>query len=125
MAKKRKKKVSLFSKIKTALQNRANKKDTEYSKRMLTKVTNHCILMMWGTYVLAWCGRAEIAESLSKTIATAIIGIIVPYFAKSLFENLSKHNAFGNKKSVKASFDEDEEGRYKKIQEDINRYRDC
>lgn len=121
----KKKKTSLFTKIKNAWKNHVKKRDTEYSKRMLTKITNHCILMMWGTYVLAWCGRAEIAESLSKTIATAIIGIVVPYFAKSLFENLSKHNAFGRRRSIKDEFYEDEKRSYKEIQKDINRYRDC
>lgn len=121
----KKKKTSLFAKIKNAWKNHVKKRDTEYSKRMLTKITNHCILMMWGTYVLAWCGRAEIAESLSKTIATAIIGIVVPYFAKSLFENLSKHNALGRRRSIKDEFYEDKKRSYKEIQKDINRYRDC
>lgn len=74
-----------------------NKKmDKEYSKRMLTKITNHCLWMMWGTYLLAWFGRVEIAESLSKTIAASIIAVVIGYFAKATFENISKYTtAFG------------------------------
>lgn len=52
--------------------------------------------MMWGTYVLAWYGKTEIAETLSKTIATSIIAVVVGYLAKSVIENISKHtDTFG------------------------------
>lgn len=73
-----------------------NKGDKEYSKRMLTKIVNNSILMMWASYVLAWFGKYEIAETLSKTIASSIIALAVGYFAKSTLENISKHTtAFG------------------------------
>ena len=71
-------------------------KDKEYSKRMLTKIVNNSILMMWGTYVLAWFDHAEIAETLSKTIASSVSAVAIGYFAKSAIENISKHTtAFG------------------------------
>ena len=73
-----------------------NEKDKEYSKRMLTKIVNNSLFMMWASYVLAWFGKYEIAETLSKTIASSIIARAVGYFAKSTLENISKHTtAFG------------------------------
>lgn len=72
------------------------RRDEEYSKRLLTRIVNNSILMMWGTYVLAWYGKTEIAETLSKTIAASIIAVVVGYLAKSVIENISKHtDTFG------------------------------
>ena len=87
---------SLWTKIKSVIKAARKKRDKEYSKRMLTKIIDHSLWMMWGTYVLAWFGKIEIAESLSKTIATSIIAIVVGYLAKSVLENISKNTtAFG------------------------------
>ena len=75
---------------------KTNKKDKEYSKRMLTKIINNSMFMMWGTYILAWFDHAAIAETLSKTIASSVIAVAIGYFAKSALENISKHTtAFG------------------------------
>lgn len=72
------------------------KRDKEYSKRMLTKIVNNSILMMWASYVLAYIGKADIAEALSKTIAGSVIAVAIGYFAKSALENISKYTtAFG------------------------------
>lgn len=49
---------------------------------------------VWCSYVLAWLGRSAIAESLSKTAVTEIIGVVLVYCAKALFENISKHNTW-------------------------------
>lgn len=38
------------------------------------------------SYILAFLGREEIAEDLSSTVATAIIGVMLGYFLKSFFE---------------------------------------
>ena len=54
---------------------------------------------VWCSYVLAWLGRAEIAESLSKTAVTEIIGVVLVYCAKALLENISKHNAWPDQKT--------------------------
>lgn len=70
---------------------RCNEKEKEYSKRMLTKIINHSLLMMWMSYALAWFGKFEIAETLSKTIASSIIAVAIGYFAKSTLENISKN----------------------------------
>ena len=100
MAKKNKQKKKLFSRIADFFRSVSAKREKEYSKRLLTRIVNSSILMMWGTYVLAWYDKTEIAETLSKTIATAIIAVVVGYLAKSVIENISKHtDTFGKNDS--------------------------
>ena len=38
------------------------------------------------SYVLAFMGKEQIAESLSSEIASVIVGVMVGYFMKALFE---------------------------------------
>ena len=103
------------------------KREKEYSKRLLNRIVNHSICMMWGTYVLAWFDRVDIAESLSKTIATSIIAVVVGYLAKSVIENISKHTtAFG--KHVPAAAESDDDPVVFDPSADAepeNEYRDC
>ena len=97
---------------------KTNKKDKEYSKRMLTKIINNSMFMMWGTYILAWFDHAAIAETLSKTIASSVIAVAIGYFAKSALENISKHTtAFGENVFPIDSEDEEEK--------EENKNRDC
>lgn len=91
MSKKTNEKRNIFTRLKTFFKKIDKKRDSEYSKRLLTKITNHSLFMMWASYILAWYGKAEIAETLSKTIASTIIAVVVGYLAKSVIENLSKN----------------------------------
>lgn len=74
---------------------RAIKKET--SKKVVWLCLGNGVAWVWCSYLLAWCGRAEIAESLSKVAITEIIGVVLIYCLKSLFENLSKNNAWPDK----------------------------
>lgn len=95
-SKKKKKRVFIKKNIQKFLSNIKTKREKEYSKRLLNRIITHSILMMWATYGLAYLGREEIAEALSKTIVTSIIAIVVGYLVKSVFENISKYTtAFG------------------------------
>ena len=38
------------------------------------------------SYILAFMGKEQIAESLSSEIASVIVGVMVGYFMKALFE---------------------------------------
>lgn len=38
------------------------------------------------SYILAFMGKDQIAESLSTTIASTIVGVMIGYFCKALFE---------------------------------------
>ncbi len=93
---KKKRRRKFLPKLKDVIKKLNEKRDTEYAKRMLSKIVNHSLVMMYMTYLLAWSGRYEIAETLSKTIATSIIAVVVGYLAKSVIENISKYTtAFG------------------------------
>lgn len=52
---------------------------------------------VWCSYILAWQGREQIAESLSQVALTEIIGVVLVYAVKSVFENLSKNNSWPDK----------------------------
>ena len=52
---------------------------------------------VWMSYILAFLGRVEIAESLSKVAITELIGVVLIYCLKSLFENISKWNSWPDK----------------------------
>lgn len=50
------------------------------------------------SYILAFLGKENIAESLSATVATVIVGTVVPYFIKSFLET---YNEEKNKIKIK------------------------
>lgn len=54
---------------------------------------------VWCSYLLAYLGRSEIAESLSKVAVTEIIGVVLVYCLKSLFEKKDSFGAVGKKKT--------------------------
>lgn len=54
---------------------------------------------VWCSYILAWMGKEQIAESLSQVALTEIIGVVLVYAVKSVFENLSKNNSWPDKPS--------------------------
>lgn len=55
------------------------------------------IAWVWCSYILAWLGKEQIAESLSQVALTEIIGVVLVYAVKSVFENLSKNNSWPDK----------------------------
>lgn len=73
-------------------------------------IVNACA-WVWCSYILAYLGRYEIAESLSQTALTAILGTFISYAIKSTVENVNKNGinlrpAKGaeEKKSVKRDY---------------------
>lgn len=95
----KRRKSNILSWLKRFYTDIITKRENEYSKRMLTRIVNNAILMMWGTYILAWFGKESIAEALSETIVKSIIAVVVGYLAKSVIENLSKHAGIFGKKT--------------------------
>lgn len=67
------------------------------TKRIVWACLVNGILWVWCSYILAYLGRADIAESLSQVAITEIIGVVLIYCLKSLFENLSTHNHWPDK----------------------------
>lgn len=96
--------------IKSFFKKRKRKRNKEFSKRLLSRIINHAILMMWASYILAWFDKIKIAESLSKTVATAIVGVTIPYLATKTIENVNKYGSRLNNTSVgDTSFESSEE----------------
>ena len=52
---------------------------------------------VWCSYLLAYLGREQIAESLSQVALAEILGVVLAYALKSLVENLSKNNNWPDK----------------------------
>ena len=55
------------------------------------------IAWVWCSYILAWMGKEQIAESLSQVALTEIIGVVLVYAIKAAIENLSKNNSWPDK----------------------------
>ncbi len=70
------------------------KKRFETSKLLVWLCLLNGFLWVWCSYILAWFGRDQIAENLSQVAVTEIIGVVLVYCVKSVFENLSKHHTW-------------------------------
>lgn len=57
-----------------------------FTKKAVTIILIVSLVDLQLSYVLAFMGKEQIAESLSSEIATVIIGVMVGYFMKALFE---------------------------------------
>lgn len=67
----------------------STRKDTA-TKIILFRIINFCLICIGLSYILAFLGREQIAESLSQTMVTAIIGTFLGYATKSYFETKSE-----------------------------------
>lgn len=63
------------------------------------------------SYVLAFMGQVQIAESLSSTIASTIVGVILGYFLKALFETFFEKR----EERLKQKTDADENTNYEEV----------
>lgn len=57
-----------------------------YTKKAVTIILIVSLIDLQLSYILAFIGKEQIAESLSSTIASTIIGVMLGYFLKALFE---------------------------------------
>ena len=66
---------------------------------MTKKITWVClvngVLWVWCSYVLAFLDKTDIAQSLSITAITEIIGVVLVYCAKALLEKRDDFGAVG------------------------------
>lgn len=69
----------------------ASEKNVTTSKKIVWFLLINGILWVWASYLLAYLGKDQIAESLSSTICTVILGDVIGYFIKSTIENISKY----------------------------------
>ena len=72
-----------------------------YTKVIVMVIVINACAWVWCSYILAYLGRFEIAESLSQTAVTAILGAFISYAVKSAVENVNKNGI--NLKPVKST----------------------
>lgn len=70
---------------------------TETMKKIVWICLINGFAWVWCSYLLAYLGREQIAENLSQVAVTEIVGVVLAYAIKSLFENLSKNNSWPDK----------------------------
>jgi hypothetical protein len=75
-------------------------KDVTFSKWIIRIALIQGFAMMWASYALALFNRAQIAETLSKTVCIEVVAVVLGYYAKAGMENLSKNNNWPDKKGV-------------------------
>lgn len=63
-----------------------SKKLLTFSKKAVVVILAIALIDLQLSYLLALLGRDQIAESLSSTIAEVIVGVMLGYFLKALFE---------------------------------------
>ena len=57
-----------------------------FSKKAVTAILFVSLIDLQLSYILAFLGKEQIAESLSSEIASVMIGVRLGYFMKALFE---------------------------------------
>jgi uncharacterized protein YacL len=57
-----------------------------FTKKAVTVILVVSLIDLQLSYILAFMGKEQIAESLSSTIAEVVIGVMLGYFLKALFE---------------------------------------
>lgn len=80
-------------------------KKCEFSKLIVAWLLINATIWIYLSYVLAYLGKVEIAEALSRTVVVEVLGVMAVYAIKSLFENLSKNNLWPDKKRYKSEIE--------------------
>ena len=57
-----------------------------FTKIAVTAILGVSLVDLQLSYILAFMGREQIAEALSTTIVEMVVGVMLGYFLKSLFE---------------------------------------
>lgn len=91
-------------------QKRHNAWFTTFTKKAVTVILIVSLIDLQLSYILAFMGKEQIAESLSSTIADTIIGIMLGYFLKALFETFfdEREKRLNKKLEQNCSSEEDE-----------------
>ena len=90
--------ISAGSRKKSRAGNSAVKKKKHETMKMVVWVClANGFAWVWCSYVLAYLGREQIAETLSSVAVKEIIGVVLAYAIKSVLENLSKNNHWPDK----------------------------
>ena len=82
-----------------------------FTKIAVTVILGVSLVDLQLSYILAFMGREQIAETLSTTIVEMVVGVMLGYFLKSLFETFFEEREKRLNKQIKSFGDEsDTEG---------------
>ena len=76
-----------------------------FTKIVVTAILGVSLVDLQLSYILAFMGKEQIAETLSATIVEMIIGVMLGYFLKALFETFFEEREKRLNKQIK-SFDD-------------------
>lgn len=82
-----------------------------YTKKAVTIILSVSLIDLQLSYVLAFMGQFQIAESLSSTIASTIVGVMLGYFLKALFETFFENR----EERLRRESDVDETTNYEEV----------
>lgn len=68
------------------IQQNHNKWLATFSKKAVALILAVSLIDLQLSYILAFIGKEQIAETLSSTITETIVGVMLGYFLKALFE---------------------------------------
>jgi multisubunit Na+/H+ antiporter MnhE subunit len=68
-----------------------------FTKIIVSFILGNSAMWVWCSYYLAWCGREQIADSLSKTVIAELIGVVLTYSLKEGVANMAKYNSWPEK----------------------------
>ncbi len=77
-----------------------------FSKIWVSRLMYIAVIDIQLSYVLAFMGKEQIAETLSITVVTEIIGIMAVYFAKSFLETKEQEKVRLEEKETEESENE-------------------
>lgn len=80
-----------------------------FTKKAVTIIMVVSLIDLQLSYILAFLGKEQIAESLSSEIATVIIGVMLGYFMKSLFETFFEKREERLTRSLSTEKEEEEQ----------------
>ena len=79
-----------------------------FTKIAVTAILGVSLVDLQLSYILAFEGKEQIAETLSATIVEMIIGVMLGYFLKALFETFFEEREKRLNKQIKSFDDENE-----------------
>lgn len=78
------------------------KNSLDFSKIIVLWILANATGWVWCSYMLAYLGAEEIAETLSRYVAVEIIATLATYSIKAGIENLSKNNQWPDRGTDRA-----------------------
>ena len=76
---------------------------TTFTKKWVNRLMWLFVAWISLTYILAFCGREAIAETLSESVMTGGVAVFLGYMLKAFFETFSEENVKVKRESMKVA----------------------